>query len=145
MGFAKNCKDYIRVFLSSGRTQAQDFLTTIAEPIRHRTYIHEYKLTPHSLYAAVSVGLDPKDIISVLDRLCKMPIPVNIIQFIHSCSKSYGKVKLVLKDNRFFVESSDPLRDFFIYISHYSFWAFSPSNSTPAIAIASLPVSLTFT
>ena len=88
--------------------QAQDFLTTIAEPISRPTYIHEYKLTPHSLYAAVSVGLDPKDIISVLDRLCKMPIPENIIQFIHSCSKSYGKVKLVLKDNRFFVESSDP-------------------------------------
>ncbi|KAF8473888.1 P-loop containing nucleoside triphosphate hydrolase protein [Kalaharituber pfeilii] len=88
--------------------QAQDFLTTIAEPISRPTYLHEYKLTPHSLYAAVSVGLDPKDIIAVLDRLCKMPIPENIIQFIHSCSKSYGKVKLVLKDNRFFVESSDP-------------------------------------
>ena len=88
--------------------QAQDFLTTIAEPISRPTYLHEYKLTPHSLYAAVSVGLDPKDIIGVLDRLCKMPIPENIIQFIHSCSKSYGKVKLVLKDNRFFVESSDP-------------------------------------
>ena len=87
--------------------QAQDFLTTIAEPISWPTYIHEYKLTPHSLYAAVSVGLDPKDIINVLDRLCKMAIPENIIQFIHSCSKSYGKVKLVLKDNRFFVESSD--------------------------------------
>jgi len=88
--------------------QAQDFLTTIAEPISRPTYLHEYKLTPHSLYAAVSVGLDPKDIIGVLDRLCKMPIPDNIRQFIHNCSKSYGKVKLVLKNNRYHVESSDP-------------------------------------
>ncbi|KAI9788663.1 MAG: transcription factor TFIIH complex ERCC-3 subunit [Piccolia ochrophora] len=87
---------------------AQDFLTTVAEPVSRPNFLHEYKLTAHSLYAAVSVGLDPKDIISVLDRLSKVPIPVEIRDFIQHCTRSYGKVKLVLKQNRFFVETSDP-------------------------------------
>ena len=89
-------------------THAQDFLTTIAEPISRPSFLHEYGLTPHSLYAAVSVGLDPKDIINVLDRLSKVPIPDNIQEFITSCTHSYGKVKLVLKNTKHFVESSDP-------------------------------------
>ncbi|KAK7206735.1 DNA repair helicase rad25 [Myxozyma melibiosi] len=85
--------------------QAQDFLVTIAEPISRPSYIHEYKLTPYSLYAAVSVGLETKDIISVLNRLSKVAVPQNIVEFIESCTVSYGKVKLVLKHNRYFVES----------------------------------------
>ncbi|KAI9744285.1 MAG: transcription factor TFIIH complex ERCC-3 subunit [Claussenomyces sp. TS43310] len=87
---------------------AQDFLTTIAEPLSRPSFLHEYALTPHSLYAAVSVGLDPKDIINVLDRLSKMPIPDNIRDFITNCTMSYGKVKLVLKNTKHYVESSDP-------------------------------------
>ncbi|KAI9651100.1 DNA repair helicase RAD25 [Ciborinia camelliae] len=87
---------------------AQDFLTTIAEPKSRPSFLHEYALTPHSLYAAVSVGLDPKDIINVLDRLSKMPIPDNVRDFINNCTQSYGKVKLVLKNTKHFVESSDP-------------------------------------
>jgi DNA excision repair protein ERCC-3 len=87
---------------------AQDFLTTIAEPLSRPTFLHEYALTAHSLYAAVSVGLDPKDIIAVLDRLSKVPIPEDIREFIQNCTHSYGKVKLVLKHNRFFLETNDP-------------------------------------
>jgi DNA excision repair protein ERCC-3 len=87
---------------------AQDFLTTIAEPLSRPSFLHEYALTPHSLYAAVSVGLDPKDIINVLDRLSKMPIPDNIRAYITNCTQSYGKVKLVLKNTKHYVESSDP-------------------------------------
>jgi DNA excision repair protein ERCC-3 len=87
---------------------AQDFLTTIAEPLSRPTFLHEYALTAHSLYAAVSVGLDPKDIINVLDRLSKVPIPDGIRDYIQRCTQSYGKVKLVLKNTKYFIESSDP-------------------------------------
>lgn len=86
--------------------QAQDFLITIAEPISRPSHIHEYRITTYSLYAAVSVGLETNDIISVLNRLSKVPTPKSIVSFIHSCTVSYGKVKLVLKYNRYFVESS---------------------------------------
>ncbi len=94
--------------------------------------MHEYILTPYSLYAAVSVGLETEDIISVLDRLSKVPasrttlrqynciivflnnalvqvkLPESIKDFIRSCTRSYGKVKLLLQRNRYFVESAYP-------------------------------------
>lgn len=86
--------------------QAQDFLVTIAEPISRPSFIHEYRITAYSLYAAVSVGLETDDIISVLNRLSKVPVASSIINFIKSATISYGKVKLVLKHNRYYVESA---------------------------------------
>ncbi|EWZ31255.1 P-loop containing nucleoside triphosphate hydrolase protein [Fusarium oxysporum Fo47] len=86
---------------------ATDFLVTIAEPQSRPAFLHEYKITPHSLYAAVSVGLNGEDIISTLDKFLKTELPQTIKEFIRSCTKSYGKVKLVLKSNKYFVESSD--------------------------------------
>jgi DNA excision repair protein ERCC-3 len=65
-------------------------------------------LTAYSLYAAVSVGLQTNDIIEYLRRLSKTTIPDGIVQFINLCTISYGKVKLVLKHNRYFVESPFP-------------------------------------
>ncbi|RLW04691.1 hypothetical protein DV515_00005599 [Chloebia gouldiae] len=87
---------------------AQDFLVAIAEPVCRPTHIHEYKLTAYSLYAAVSVGLQTSDITEYLQKLSKTGVPDGIIQFIKLCTVSYGKVKLVLKHNRYFVESTHP-------------------------------------
>ena len=70
--------------------------------------IHEYKITTYSLYAAVSVGLETDAIIEVLNRLSKVPVPESIIKFIRDCTLSYGKVKLVLKHNKYFIESTYP-------------------------------------
>ncbi|KAJ5906667.1 General transcription and DNA repair factor IIH helicase subunit XPB [Penicillium subrubescens] len=88
--------------------QAQDFLTTIAEPLSRPTHLHEYRLTGHSLYAAVSVGLKPQDIVEFLDRLSKTPLPESISQFIIEFTKSYGKIKMVLYHNRYYVETVEP-------------------------------------
>lgn len=52
--------------------QAQDFLVAISEPVCRPESLHEYQLTPHSLYAAVSVGLETETIINVLNRLSKV-------------------------------------------------------------------------
>lgn len=38
----------------------------------------------------------------------KVPVPESIITFIRERTLSYGKVKLVLKHNKYFVESSHP-------------------------------------
>ena len=86
--------------------QAQDFLVAIAEPISRPSFIHEYRLTPYSLYAAVSVGLETEDIIDVLKRLTKTEIPTSVLTFIRQCTVSHGKVKLVLKHNKYFIESA---------------------------------------
>ncbi|KAG9011403.1 hypothetical protein FRB90_007312 [Tulasnella sp. 427] len=68
--------------------QVQDFLVAISEPISRHSFMH----APYSLYAVVSVGLDTDDILSLIkDR-----------------TMSYGKVKLVLKRKKYYVESADP-------------------------------------
>ncbi|KAK6158213.1 hypothetical protein DH2020_005527 [Rehmannia glutinosa] len=79
--------------------QAYDFLIAIAEPVCRPESMHEYNLTPHSLYAAVSVGLETETIISVLDKLSKTKLPKEMINFIHSSTANYGKVlKKLLND-----------------------------------------------
>eukprot|EP01132_Coremiostelium_polycephalum_P002665 gene2665-3307_t len=88
--------------------QASDFLVAIAEPVCRPQLIHEYQLTPHSLYAAVSVGLETNDIIMVLGRLSKLALPKEIENYVRQCTSSYGKVKLVLQKNKYFVESAYP-------------------------------------
>ena len=70
--------------------------------------LHEYNLTPQSLYAAVSVGLETETIISVLNKLAKTKLPKEMVDFIHASTANYGKVKLVLKKNRYLVESPFP-------------------------------------
>ncbi|XP_010934928.1 general transcription and DNA repair factor IIH helicase/translocase subunit XPB1 isoform X2 [Elaeis guineensis] len=100
-----------RIFLETFSTlykQAYDFLIAIAEPVCRPESMHEYNLTPHSLYAAVSVGLETETIISVLNKLSKTKLPREMIDFIHASTANYGKVKLVLKKNRYFVESPIP-------------------------------------
>ncbi|KAG7290401.1 hypothetical protein NEMBOFW57_000401 [Staphylotrichum longicolle] len=87
--------------------QATDFLITIAEPKSRPTFLHEYALTPHSLYAAVSVGLRPRDIINTLERFLKTSLPDVVRRKIEDYTRSFGKVKLVLKHNSYFVESAD--------------------------------------
>ncbi|KAF9356253.1 DNA repair helicase RAD25 [Mortierella sp. AD094] len=118
--------------------KAIDFLATIAEPVSRPSHIHEYKLTRQSLYAAASVGLETDNIIQVLSRLSKAPIPENVIGLIRDCTLSYGKLRLVLKHGRYFVESSHPemlqtlLRDPVIKESRLANSGNSGSNITSA-------------
>lgn len=100
-------KVYLESFLPLAE-QAQDFLVTIAEPVSRPSLIHEYRITSYSLYAAVSVGLQTEDIISVLKRFSKTTLSSSIIDFIYSTTVRHGKIKLVLKNNRYFLESSFP-------------------------------------
>ncbi|KIW45885.1 uncharacterized protein PV06_01592 [Exophiala oligosperma] len=87
--------------------QATDLLTTIAEPQSRPSYLHEYRFTEHSLYAALSVGLRGEDIIRALEKLSKTPVPQSVIEFIDKHTKTYGKVRLVLRNNKFYVESDE--------------------------------------
>ena len=103
---AKNARITLESFHPLAR-MAQDFLVTIAEPLSRPTYLHEYALTVHSLYAAVSVGLTPQDIIKGLDKFLKTPLPKDVRDSIHNSTKRFGKVKLVLKNNHFFLETPD--------------------------------------
>ena len=65
-------------------------------------------ITRYSLYAAASVGLTDQIIEDVLLRLCKnKEIPSQVHEFIVTHTSSYGKAKVVLKNNQYFIEASD--------------------------------------
>ena len=87
---------------------AQGFLINIAEPQSRVSQVHEYHMTPHSLFAAVSVGLSTQDIISQLDRFCKTSLPPLARQLIERSTSSFGKAKIVLKRTKSYIESDDP-------------------------------------
>jgi DNA excision repair protein ERCC-3 len=87
--------------------QAQNFLINIAEPQSRTTNVHEYTITAHSLFAAVSVGLTTDDIIRQLEVFSKTKLPEGLKDFIITATQSFGKVRLVLKHNRYYVESQD--------------------------------------
>ncbi|WVO17278.1 hypothetical protein L204_104970 [Cryptococcus depauperatus] len=88
--------------------QAQDFLVAISEPVSRPSLIHEYRITKPSLHSAMSIGLETKVIIEVLSRLSKTPLSHQLIFRIEEWTASFGKVRLVLKDNRYFLETSVP-------------------------------------
>lgn len=88
--------------------QAYDFLVAVAEPESRPEFIHCYRLTENSLYAAVAVSIDTESIIRVLDRLCKTNVPKEVVNYIKECTYTFGKAKIVLKDNKFHVESQYP-------------------------------------
>ena len=88
--------------------QTYDFLVAIAEPEARPELIHRYRLTQNSLYAAVAIAIDTDTIIQVLHRLCKSELPPETIQFIKDCTRTFGKAKLVLRNNKYYVESIHP-------------------------------------
>ena len=55
----------------------------------------------------MSVGSETDDIVMCWPSV-QAPVPDSIKEFIRECPVSYGKVKLVLKHNKYFVESSHP-------------------------------------
>lgn len=72
---------------------AYDFLVAIAEPVARPEFLHQYKLTPYSLYAAVATNIETEDIISVLERLSKNALPKEVKKFVRDCTQ---KVRLLL-------------------------------------------------
>ncbi|KAL8901774.1 MAG: hypothetical protein Q9207_005032 [Kuettlingeria erythrocarpa] len=99
-----------RITLESFSTlasKASEFLTSIAEPLSRPSYFHEYSITQNSLYSAISTGMTAQDIFYGLNVLSKTQVPPNLKEFVINSSRAFGKVKLVLKHTRYFLESTE--------------------------------------
>lgn len=88
--------------------EAQDFLINIAEPQSRVSRMHEYQLTTHSLFAAVSVGHSSQEIIDRLDKYSKTALSDAIVSFVEKSTSAFGKAKIVLKKTLSYIESDDP-------------------------------------
>eukprot|EP00965_Chrysotila_dentata_P054682 1815387-Pleurochrysis_carterae.AAC.1 len=84
--------------------EACDFLVAIAEPVCRTKFMQEYQLTPYSLYAGASMGLRTADILSAMERFSKTKVPAEVEAQVTSSTSRYGKVKLVLQHDRYYIE-----------------------------------------
>ena len=56
----------------------RDFLTLFAELVKSPEFIHTYRVTPLSLWNAASTGLSSDEIVDVLERYAKYPVPSHL-------------------------------------------------------------------
>ena len=87
--------------------KALDFVVAIAEPVNRATFIHEYKVSSYSLFAAVTVGLESSSIIKTLHKFSKVVVPECAVNFITSCTQQYGKLRIVLENDKYFLEAEE--------------------------------------
>lgn len=87
--------------------QASNFLVAISEPVSRTENMHEYQITAYSLYAATSVGLDTDQITNTLQKFSKNYLPKSIKNFITDCTLSYGKLKLIRSNYKYFIEAAN--------------------------------------
>ena len=80
----------------------------VAEPKSRQEFMHSYEINPASLNAAITLGLTSDQIIERLGIFNKMKhISSEVQEYIRETTSSFGKAKLVLKDNRYFIECED--------------------------------------
>lgn len=82
-----------------------DFLIAIGEPVSRPTYIHQYQLTPQSLYAAAATNYGASDVIEGLNKFSKNELDSSVIDYVKKWTATFGKAKLVLRENQYFVEA----------------------------------------
>ena len=64
--------------LSARYTEARDALAPFAELEKSPEHIHTYRLTPLSLWNAAAAGMSADEMIEVLGKYSKFPLPTNI-------------------------------------------------------------------
>lgn len=87
--------------------EISDFLIAIGEPINRTKNLHEFSLTTYSLYAAASMNIKTEDIKTILSNLSKNELPPELIKHIEENTETYGKVRLLLKNKRYFIECNN--------------------------------------
>ena len=82
---------FVETFCPTYNNSVYEFIIAISEPLSRPNFIHEFKITKHSIFAAVSQGLDKEMILSGLNKYSKVKIPETVINFISMCAKGFGK------------------------------------------------------
>ncbi|PHJ22690.1 dna repair helicase [Cystoisospora suis] len=103
------CKDgciLLEMFSVASR-QANELLLTIAEPICRGDFVHEFQITIFSLYAGISIGLTCDDMLHNLEKFSKNYIPEDLVEQIQKVASAFGKVKLVLNESKYYIESAE--------------------------------------
>jgi DNA excision repair protein ERCC-3 len=79
---------------------ARDALAPFAELEKSPEHIHTYRLTPLSLWNAAAAGMSAEEMLDVLGRYSKFPLPSNLAADIKEVVGRYGRVKLERSGDR---------------------------------------------
>jgi DNA excision repair protein ERCC-3 len=74
--------------------EARDALAPFAELEKSPEHIHTYRLTPLSLWNAAAAGLTAAQMVEVLQKYSKFPLPTNLAPDITETVSRYGRVRL---------------------------------------------------
>src|SRR5439155_26003605 len=74
--------------------EARDALAPFAELEKSPKHIHTYRLTPLSLWNAAAAGHTAEQMIDVLRRYSKFPLPANLAADVAEQVSRYGRVRL---------------------------------------------------
>ena len=89
--------------------EARDALAPFAELEKSPEHIHTYRVSNLSLWNAAAAGFSADDMLDVLRRYTKFPIPGNIPTDIAEAVSRYGRVKLIRhEDGRLRMVCDDP-------------------------------------
>src|SRR6516162_5966343 len=74
--------------------EARDALAPFAELEKSPEHIHTYRLTPLSLWNAAAAGMTAAQMIAVLERFSKFPLPTSLPADLAETVSRYGRVRL---------------------------------------------------
>jgi DNA excision repair protein ERCC-3 len=74
--------------------EARDALAPFADLEKSPEHIHTYRLTPLSLWNAAAAGMTAGEMVDVLERYSKFPLPTNLPADIAEQVSRYGRVRL---------------------------------------------------
>jgi hypothetical protein len=103
--YEKVIQIYLETF-SKGFKETSLFVSKIAESKSRQEFIQRFEINAGSLYAAVTLGLDHRNILDGLHKHCKLVwSDPKAEKWIKKTADSYGKCRLVLDNNRYYIES----------------------------------------
>lgn len=89
--------------------EGRDALLAFAELVKSPEYVHTWRITALSLWNAAAAGHGPDDVIGVLLRLAKYPVPPNIPESIRGKMARFGALRLVRDGEWLILEADDPI------------------------------------
>ena len=87
--------------------EARDGLVRFAELIKSPEHIHTYRVTPLSIWNACAAGVAADDIVDVLVRYSKYPVPEHVAVEIRDFASRYGRLQLTRDEQGLILNTDD--------------------------------------
>jgi DNA excision repair protein ERCC-3 len=98
-------------------------LSTFADLLKSPSHIHTYRISALSLWNAMALGSQMKDVIDFLNQYCKWGIPKVVYAQVQLWMNRYGCLKMFMDHGKLILASAEPklLRELFAFASWAGF------------------------